>query len=231
MQGFRGALGIKVVQCRPADPESKGLVERANGYFETSFLPGRRFTGPHDFNTQLTDWLVRANGQWHRRLGARPVERWDTDRAAMLALPPVAPMVGWRAGTRLARDHYLRLDSNDYSVDPSVIGRRVELTADLEHVVVTCDGVEVARHHRCWARQQSLTDPAHAAAAVRLRARHRGVHRTRTDLDPHTQVEHRDLSDYDRAFGLDPESEPTQTGETAGQAADEAADEIVAVSV
>jgi hypothetical protein len=32
MNGFRGTLGVKVIQCRPADPESKGLVERANGY-------------------------------------------------------------------------------------------------------------------------------------------------------------------------------------------------------
>ena len=37
-------------------------------------------------------------------------------------LPPVAPVVGWRSTTRLARDHYLRLDGNDYSVHPSVIG-------------------------------------------------------------------------------------------------------------
>ena len=237
MQAFRGSLGIKVVQCRPADPESKGLVERANGYFETSFLPGRRFLGPADFNTQLADWLVLANGRRHRRLGTRPIERWDTDRAAMLPLPPVAPVVGWRTSSRLARDHYLRLDSNDYSVDPSVIGRRVELAADLEHVVVTCDGVEVARHHRCWARHQSLTDPAHAATAVRLRARHRAAHRTRADPDPHTQVEHRDLADYDRVFDLDPEPELNQTGNTTdaatGDAADDAADDAddaVAVS-
>ena len=43
---FRGMLGIGIIQCRPADPEAKGLVERANGYLETSFLPGRSFTCP-----------------------------------------------------------------------------------------------------------------------------------------------------------------------------------------
>jgi transposase len=54
MNAFRGMLGIKVVLCRPADPEAKGLVERANGYLETSFLPGRSFNSPVDFNSQLT---------------------------------------------------------------------------------------------------------------------------------------------------------------------------------
>ena len=43
----------------------------------------------------------------------------------MLALPPVAPQTGWRSSLRLPRDHYVRLDSNDYSVHPAVIGRRV----------------------------------------------------------------------------------------------------------
>jgi transposase len=204
MQGFRGALGINVIQCRPRDPEAKGLVERANGYLETSFLPGRHFASPADFNSQLAHWLVRANSRWHRRIGARPVDRWDSDRAAMLALPPVAPSIGWRSSTRLARDHYLRCDGNDYSVHPQVIGRRVELVADLEQVVVTCEGVEVARHPRCWARHQSLTDPHHAAAAAGLRAAHRARTRPAADAGADTLVEHRDLGDYDRACGLDP---------------------------
>lgn len=116
----------------------------------------------------------------------------------MLALPPVTPGVGWRFSTRLARDHYLRCDANDYSIHPQVIGRRVDLAADLEQVVATCDGVEVARHQRCWARHQSITDPAHAAAAIRLRSAHRA--QARRGLD--TSVEHRDLADYDRIFGL-----------------------------
>lgn len=44
-------LGSKVIICKPADPEAKGLVERANGYMETSFLPGRTFTSPGDSKT------------------------------------------------------------------------------------------------------------------------------------------------------------------------------------
>jgi hypothetical protein len=27
MNAFRGTLGIKVIQCRSADPEAKGLIE------------------------------------------------------------------------------------------------------------------------------------------------------------------------------------------------------------
>jgi transposase len=115
-------------------PEAKGLVERANGYLETSFLPGRAFTDPADFNTQLSQWLVKANHRHHRRLECRPVDRWEADRRSMRELPPVDPVVGWRLTTRLPRDHYVRLDSNDYSVHPAAIGRRVEVRADLTEV-------------------------------------------------------------------------------------------------
>ncbi|GGW82371.1 hypothetical protein GCM10010350_78990 [Streptomyces galilaeus] len=65
---FAELLGIKFLLCKPRDPEAKGLVERANGYLETSFLPGRVFTAPADFNIQLADWLTRADRRIHRTL-------------------------------------------------------------------------------------------------------------------------------------------------------------------
>lgn len=33
--------------------DPKGIIERAHDYLERSFLPGRTFTGPADFNAQL----------------------------------------------------------------------------------------------------------------------------------------------------------------------------------
>ena len=136
-QEFRGTLAAKVQVCKPADPEAKGLVERFHDYLERSFLPGRTFTGPDDFNHQLAEFLTRANQRHHRALGCRPIDRLDGDRQAMLGLPAVPPVTGWRSSTRLARDHYLRLDGNDYSVHPAAIGRRVELAADLHRVRVS----------------------------------------------------------------------------------------------
>lgn len=204
--GFAGTLGVGVIQCRPRDPEAKGIVERANGYLETSFLPGRSFTGSNDFNDQLQGWLPRANTRTHRTLGCRPADRIAADRDAMLALPPVAPLTGWRATTRLPRDHYVRLAGNDYSVHPASVGRRVEVHADLDTVTVTCAGAVVAVHPRTWATHQTITDPGHRAAAVLLRAAHRATTsraaagRARADQAP--LVVTRSLSDYDALFDL-----------------------------
>jgi hypothetical protein len=45
-------------------------VERANGYLGSSFLPGRSFASPADFNTQLAEWLISvANPRKHATPG------------------------------------------------------------------------------------------------------------------------------------------------------------------
>lgn len=196
---FRGTLGAKVIICKPADPEAKGLVERFHDYLETSFLPGRSFSCPADFNSQLQGWLARANMRRHRVLGCRPADRCEADRAAMLAVPPVAPVVGWRSSQRLPRDHYVRLDGNDYSVHPSVIRRRIEVTADLHRVRVWCDGRLVADHERVWAKHQTIHDPEHLAAARTLRRQRLEIVRSPAQ----TEVETRCLADYDTLLGID----------------------------
>jgi transposase len=193
-QAFRGTLGAKVVVCKPADPESKGLVERANGYLETSFLPGRRFTSPGDFNTQLAEWTALVNTRVRRALGCAPADRIAADRHAMLTLPPVAPETGWRLAVRLPRDHYVRLDSNDYSVHPAAIGRRVEVVASLDRVQAWCGGQLAADHERSWAWHQVITDPEHKAAAVVLRRQRVSVLRP---AGPEPEVEQRSLAVYD----------------------------------
>ncbi|MET7738561.1 IS21 family transposase [Streptomyces sp. NPDC005402] len=206
---FAGLLATKIYLCRPRDPEAKGLVERANGYLETSFLPGRTFSGPGDFNTQLTAWLAVANRRLHRTLQARPAERWEADRAGMLALPPVDPPAWWRMQTRIGRDHYVRVDTNDYSVHPEAIGHTVTVLTDNDEVIALAPGgVIVARHPRCWARHQTLTDPDHAAASQTMRgqahhhqaAQAKDTRRPAAGDGPLVEVEQRELRSYDRLF-------------------------------
>lgn len=195
---FMGTLATKLVLLRPRDPESKGIVERRNGWFETSFMPGRSFASPADFNQQFTGWLDGANQKVVRTTGARPVDLLETDRAAMLTLPPVPPVVGWRKQVRLGRDYYVRIAANDYSVDPTWIGRMIDASADLDRVQVRLGGRLIAEHPRVWARGVTITDTAHVETAKRLRQE---FQQPRTQAAGEGLI--RDLADYDRAFGLD----------------------------
>lgn len=197
---FAGTLGTEIKLLKARDPESKGGVERMNRFFRQRFMPGRDFTSPQDFNAQLEQWLPKANARWSRSRRDRPSALIGLDRQRMRPLPPVAPETMFRNTVRLPRDYYVRVFSNDYSVDPSMIGRIVEVTADLDRIMVTHDGARICSHSREWARQLTLTDPAHVAKAAVLRRQFQTVKSRRTSLP---EVETRPLAGYDQLFGID----------------------------
>jgi hypothetical protein len=69
-------------------------------------------------------------------------------------------------------------------------------------VRVWCDGWLVADHQRCWARQQTISDPAHLQAAAQLRHQRAALGTTNARQGVE-EVQLRCLADYDAAFGLD----------------------------
>jgi hypothetical protein len=196
-QTFRGTLGMGAILCAPNDPEAKGVVERTHHYYETSFLPGRRFDDVDDFNRQFTGWLRRANNRIHGTTRRRPAEALYEDRGAMMIFPPVLPDPSWRFTTRLPRDHYVRVDTNDYSVNPRFVGRRIEVRVTLDEVIGTCDGTEVARHRRCMAKHHTVLHPDHARALRTMRIEQRAA-----EVFAGAIVEERDLGVYDRITGV-----------------------------
>ena len=199
---FAGTLGAEIKLLKAHDPESKGGVERSNRFFRSRFMPGRVFASPDDFNSQLDEWLPVANARMSRSRRGRPAELVAADRAMMRALPPVAPEVMFRNSVRLPRDYYVRAFSNDYSVDPAMIGRLVDVTASLDTVAVHHDGVLIAEHRRRWARQLTVTDPIHVTRAAELRSQFQAQHRRRPPVV--AVVELAALAHYDELFGVDP---------------------------
>lgn len=196
---FVGTVATTLIQLKPFDPESKGIVERANQFLETSFMPGRTFCSPDDFNTQLAEWLPIANSRVVRRIGGRPIDLVSVDTSAMLSLPAVPPPTVARSQIRLPRDYYVRVLGNDYSVDPSAIGHMVDVAADLRRVAVTREGRVLAEHDRRWSRGLTVTDPLHVESAARLREQFQNPTPTSAEADQLI----RDLGDYDRAFGVE----------------------------
>ena len=86
---------------------------------------------------------------------------------------------------------------------PGVIGRRIEVVADLDRVRVLYDGKTVADHERVWAWHQTITDPQHLRAANALRRNRVGALRPVREGDSEITVQQRPLADYDTALGID----------------------------
>jgi transposase len=164
---FCGQLAVGWHFCAPRDPQAKGCVERLQGFMERSFEPGRVFANELDFQMQLDAWFdERANARIHKTLKARPVDRLLEEREVMAPLPAVAPDTDRRWVQRVAPDPYLRFETCDYSLDPRLVGRRVEVRiGEKEVTAVALDTGELAcRHARSFARHRTITALEHARA-------------------------------------------------------------------
>jgi hypothetical protein len=186
---FCGQLRLGWRFLAPADPEAKGVVERLQGFLETSFEPGRCFNGPLDFQEQLDRWFAeRANVRFHRTLRCRPLDRLAEELAVMRPLPEAMPDVDRRLVLRVPPDPYVRVDSNDYSLDPRLVGRRIELRVSQRQLLAVAleTGELACQHVRCFARHRTITALEHARALRELRG-----------APPEPEVETRPLARYD----------------------------------
>jgi hypothetical protein len=190
--GFCGQLQVGWVILEARDPQAKGVLERSHRFMRSNFVPGRRFANPIDFQDQLDGWCDRVNQRVHRTVRAVPAERLVEERARMRPLPGRLPDTDRRTVLRVPQQPYLRLDRNDYSIDPRFAGRRVEVrVSQTEVTAAVLDTGELAcRHRRVFAGGLTLTDPAHQTELERQRAKRR----QRDEVD----VEIRPLSRYDR---------------------------------
>jgi transposase len=189
---FCGQLGVGWVILDAGDPQAKGILERSHRFMRSNFEPGRRFANHLDFQEQFDGWCDRVNQRVHRTIRAVPVERLAEERTRMRSLPERLPDTGRRTVVRVPQQPYLRVDRNDYSIDPVFAGRRVELRVSQSDVMaVVLDTGELAcRHRRVFAGGLTFTDPAHQTQLEQQRARRRQRHEVDVEIRP--------LSRYDR---------------------------------
>ena len=188
---FCGELSLGWVILDAGDAPAKGALERSHRFLHGNFEAGRRFANALDFQDQLDRWSERINAREHRTTRAVVSERLSEERDRMRDLPAILPDSDRRFMTRVAPQPYLRFDRNDYSLDPRLIGRRVEVRAGQREITaVSLDtGALATRHARVLAGGLTFTDPTHQAELDRLReSRRRG---------PEVDVELRPLSRYD----------------------------------
>jgi transposase len=192
--GFCGQLGVGWIILDRGDAQAKGALERSHRFMRSNFLPGRRFANPADFQLQLDSWCDRVNWRVHRTIRAVPAERLLLERERMRPLPGRLPETDRRDVVRVPQQPYVRVDRNDYSIDPRFAGRRVEVRVSQSEVTagVLDTGELACRHRRSFAGALTFTDPAHQTELERQRERRRQRHEV--------EVEVRPLDRYDRVI-------------------------------
>jgi transposase len=193
---FCGQLELGWVILEARDPQAKGALERSHRFMRSNFEPGRVFANHLDFQDRLDAWTEKANRRVHRTIRAVPRERLVEEQQTMRPLPARMPDTDRRQVVRVPAQPLVRVDRNDYSIDPAFAGRRVEMRVSQTAVtaVVLDTGELAARHRRVFAGGLTVTDPAHQTELERQREHRR---RWRDEIE----VEIRPLSRYDALIG------------------------------
>jgi putative transposase len=130
-------LGIRLVHSRPYSPQGRGKQERLNRVIRERFLLEAEAVGIADLdelNDRFLAWAEAVlNCRVHSETGQTPIARFcagDPPRIADHAL--VVEAFRWSVFRTVTKTATVSLSSNRYQVDPSLVGRRVELRFDPE---------------------------------------------------------------------------------------------------
>jgi transposase len=147
---------------RPAKGNDKGKVEGLVGYARRNFLvPVPRVASWEELNRRLLEQCQRRR---ERKLWGHSEtigERFTRDREQLLPLPPVSYEACEKVTTRVNSLSLVRYRTNDYSVPVAYGHRQVLLKAYVWEVVISCGSEVIARHRRCYDREDVIFNPLH----------------------------------------------------------------------
>ena len=187
---FCGQLSVGWIILDAGDAQAKGQLERQHRFLRSNFEPRRSFANHLDFQDQMDRWAEKANGRAHRTIRGVPAERLAHERE-LRPLGEVTLETDRRWVARVAQQPLIRVDRNDYSLDPVFAGRRVEIRVSQREITATVldTGELAAQHTRIFAGFQTIVDPAHQNELEAQRGWRRQRHQV--------EVEQRPLSVYD----------------------------------
>jgi transposase len=162
--------------CAPGRGNEKGRVERAIQFIRSSFFAARPFTTLEDFNRQARQWRdqVAHSRQWPEDNSRRVEDVFREEQPRLLPLPAHAFDCERMVSIRSRKIIYVHFDLNVYSIPPDAIESPLTLAVSREQIRILMASSEIARHRRCWDRQQTIEDPAHRQALLEEKRRAMG---------------------------------------------------------
>ncbi|WP_373682607.1 Mu transposase domain-containing protein [Glutamicibacter halophytocola] len=88
------------------------------------------------------------------------------------------PATGFSHRVRISRDYHVRLDRNNYPVNPLMIRWPVNFTLTMDRVIGVCDQQVVADYPQCCAKHHTITNLDHVQIAAAPRSAFNHIGRT-----------------------------------------------------
>ncbi|MDZ4138566.1 MAG: IS21 family transposase [Erythrobacter sp.] len=147
---------------RPGKGNDKGKVEGIVGYARRNFMvPIPRCASWEAFNADLEAQCRTRQNDILRGHQETIGERLKRDLAVMKPLPGAPFEACDQANGKVSSQSLVRYDTNDYSVPVAYGHHDVWIRGYVDQVVIGCRGEVIARHPRCYAREDAVFDPVH----------------------------------------------------------------------
>ena len=164
---FANHYGFRIVPCGVRKGNEKGRVENAVGYIKKNFLAGLE---PGDFkviNPAARQWLESvANVRIHGTTKKKPVDMFPDEKKRLAPLPAQAHDTATVSQVRASKQFRVTLDANRYSVPAEYAGMRLTMKAYSDRLCLYHDNKLIARHVRCYDRNQDIENPDHPKALL-----------------------------------------------------------------
>jgi transposase len=159
---FSGLLSHYVIEDRygrPGKGNDKGAVEGIVGWSRRNFMvPLPRFATWDDLNVWLEEQCRKRQAEILRGHQETIGQRLQRDLEAMMPPPPAPFEACEQAAGRVSSQALVRYKTND----PVGYGHRdVWIRGYVDRVVIGCGGEVIARHPRCYGREDMVFDPIH----------------------------------------------------------------------
>ncbi len=152
---------------RPGKGNDKGKVEGLVKYSRANFLtPVPHAASIDALNAELAERCLACQRERASRHEQTIAERLVADRAMLRELPATPFEPCHKCATKVSSLSLVRYRTNDYSVPTRYGFRDVLVKAFVDEVVVFCDGAEIARHARSYARDDFVFEPRHYLALL-----------------------------------------------------------------
>jgi putative transposase len=144
LQSICAKLEIKLIYCRPYEPEGKGKLERFHRTFRSQFLNElnlEQIIGIKELNSRLWAWIEQI---YHRRLhegldNKTPLDRWQEDLIHVRALGVKAALIDelfYHRYSRIVRkDGTVSWEGKIFEVNFELVGEKIELVVDPQNKV------------------------------------------------------------------------------------------------
>lgn len=146
----------------PRHPQEQGRIESLVGYMRRNyFVPVPRVASYEELNQMLRERLIQDDRRQAEGKEVSIGQAWEQEKGRLLPLPRIPYRCCVSRPLKANHLSLVNFDNNRYSVPVEFGGSKLTLHAYVWQVEVACGDRVIARHERCYRKDQDILNVDH----------------------------------------------------------------------